>query len=323
MKRILLAIAIAAALLSSCSIENTTSGSKVVFVSVAFDYTDTRYNVLSTTLNDQKGYCSQLELLSSASGCQYEEYRFTSSDEGRIFTHKLDGVKKSSSGIFTKETILSTLRDIETDRNDIVIFHYSGHGLPDGGKLAIVDQEPEEPGSANRGLSFIDKSELLNSIRGLKGKKLLILDSCYSGSFIEYPGALSSGQVFQTRYGRTVLQRNTYTDSLGNAIASLFGHIEDTDGIWVLSAASSAQVAKDSWAGGLENQDKYGAFTFYILRAMGFDTDAMTARVDCSMDLISAHRLYRHAISEMSQSLYEESTPQTTMTPVDLVLFQY
>jgi len=86
------------------------------------------------------------------------------------------------------EKTLNEIKDSATI-DDLTIITYSGHGIEETGELLMahtltegaidLSLPPSDPESI-----IVTPEWLYNLIRPIKGKKLLILDSCYSGLFI-------------------------------------------------------------------------------------------------------------------------------------------
>ena len=125
--------------------------------------------------------------------------------------------------------------------SDITIFQYSGHGSADidpmyGGSLYFNRYDNLYPYMLNGMLSEVP------------GKKLVILDSCYSGAHTIGP--------FDTP--------DTFTEALD---AALSVSIAADDGIWTLSAARYNEVAYDGGEG------TCGVFTGALLKALGAEME--------------------------------------------------
>lgn len=87
----------------------------------------------------------------------------------------IDGLKLSADDIYTvgedryvfKNELLSNLDLIKAEKNDVIIFYFSGHGS--GEDLILSD-------------SNISMKELIEWFKGLDQTKILIFDTCYSGN---------------------------------------------------------------------------------------------------------------------------------------------
>ncbi len=296
-------IFLTALLLFSC--DNPVKGGKTVLVSVALDYREEESiaNALKNTINDQKGITSEIYLLTSLTNDEYEEHIFTHSNG--VMT--INGKKEA----WDKDILLSTIESLDTTSNDLIIFHYSGHGTNNGNLVLSYTAD---------GMVTIDPDELLSAFMKIEGKKCIFLDSCYSGVFVEDNGILTNGESFNAA-GTTLVTEGFFSSLYPALKMALTSFWSGNDGIWVMSAASSGQLSMDSGISGLVNQENYGAFTYYLLSAMGYDMEEDAPGVDSKSDDITFLSLYNDIKSRMSQSEWEAQTPQITLTPLDLVLF--
>lgn len=97
----------------------------------------------------------------------------------------------NDTGYASRANLKSTLEIIQGTAtvDDLTIVTYSGHGIEETGELLMahtltegaidLSLPPSDPESI-----IVTPEWLYNLIRPIKGKKLLILDSCYSGLFI-------------------------------------------------------------------------------------------------------------------------------------------
>ena len=123
---------------------------------------------------------------------------------------------------------------------DITIFQYSGHGAPD------IDFQYGGALSFNSG-DNIYPYELKEMLSCIPGKKLVIIDSCYSGSY--------------------AIEDYETPDTFTEAVDTLFSiSMSLDDSIWALCAARRDEVAYDGGEGCC------GVFTGAIVKAMGAAT---------------------------------------------------
>ena len=292
MKR--LAPLLLALLLTACQAEDSLGS--VSFVSVARDYSGySASNQLSTPPNDQEAFSDEFFYLSFSSGNDYSETLFLEKDG--VWT--VNGSEES----WDTSSVLSRLWEPGLDDDDLLIFHYSGHGLEDGS--LVVDDD-----------SYLSLDELLQAIGTAGGKKLVILDSCFAGADISGSSALSNGESFSG----TKLTGTSVFISATSSFSLLFtGKPDSLDDIWVLAAVTDSQYSYDSWDTGEAGQDSYGAFSYQVLKALGYDfEEGLPGR---SSSRITLYSLYRSLMSEISEDLKSVATPQVTLSPVDLVLF--
>ena len=286
-------------LLTSC--ESSTEQGKVIFVSAALDYMNSNVGYLKNPPSDQKALASELQTLAEASGEIYEEYLFL--EENGVRT--MNGYERK----WNQDDIISTLLNLDTVSGDLIIFHYSGHGDSSGALVPDIDTS-----------SRLKPEDLLDTLKLIDGKKCLFIDSCYSGSFIENSSKLENGEKFDEDGN---LIADGFASSLIAAIENAFkGEAENTE-IWALTAATDKQLSFDSWDNGMANQDKYGAFTYYLLEALGYDPERDEAAIPVRRGNLTFYSLYSEIRKTMPVSLRREATPQATLNPLDLVLFSF
>ena len=291
--RILLAM-ILSMLISSCT--SDIPRSDVFFISVAASYgSEGSLNYLKNPPGDQRALSEQLSYISSRKKIPYKEYLFLE-DNGRM---SISGDERP----WGRKEILRLLENIESEDDDLIIFHYSGHGdsngsmiMPDGTRLNPDDR--------------------LYRLRRADGMKCAFIDSCYSGRFVNGESTLVNGEIFYE--GQLVSE--SFANALLPSLKLFFTISEPTYwNTWVLSAATSKQLSYDSWNDGLDRQSEFGAFTYYLLKALGYRMDTGTPALPDGR--ITFYTIYDTIKSTMSETLWKRATPQVTLTPVDLVLF--
>lgn len=218
---------------------------------------------------------------------------------------------ESESG-WTMEDVMEYMGSIEADKKDLIIFTYSGHGENGSGSL-MTNASP-----TSKEWDAISPEDLLDRLSTLGGKKLVVLDSCFSGTFI--PSSIfSSSDKFAS--GETE-DRWIGIDYPGAILSSYKGREEDyyaRDDIWVLSATGNAEEASDS----LENdegpfQGCYGAYTFYFLKALGYDMERnVPSRKEERISVFSIYSFIRASFPDYETQI---QTPRVSMKGLDLVL---
>ena len=289
-------------LLLSC--DNEIREGKTFVIAAALDYSSENdgAGTLANPPEDLKAFIAQTELLTSLTSDTFIPFAFLS----KYGRWTLNGTPWR----WTRGDILSTIENLDMEENDLLIFYYSGHGLSDG-SLAIPDGSEK--------LEFISPDELLNALSAQRGKKCVLLDSCHSGSFVEESGMMASGEVFD-KEGRLI--KDGFLSALWpSLVMTLQSWPTGNDSIWVMSAATEDQVSLDSGIDGLERQDEHGAFTYYLLRALGYDMENGAPSFRNGRDDITFLGIYNTVKEEMSGEMWREQTPQITLSPLDLVLF--
>ncbi len=209
---------------------------------------------------------------------------------------------------------LTGLQGVVKD-NDLTIFTYSGHGYEITGDLLFATTtEDSHPSSSD----VMNADELLNLMALIPGKKLIILDSCFSGMFVE-PSPSSTNII------------------LNNSIEKFFEtyHSSDAYGrpdLFVLTASTHTDSYEAIFGIGPNSHD-HGVFTYALLDALGWSHSSDTAPLQgnityppvakngqITVDGLFAYIKKNQAInSRYYGSEYQH--PMTTGGPLDLVLF--
>lgn len=303
MKRILLLISILTAVLISCTLSTTPAmrPNDVYFLSVACayigDYNGARE--LEGTLNDQTFLDRQLEYLASQSDSSYHAYllqngtvdgSLQNESDRNLITVKQDGTVITQNDIAPEDFIASFRETVsliasEAEADDVLIFHYSGHGNDDGG-LCLPD------GSGR--YSVLSLSELVSLLGEVKCGRLVMLDSCYSGNIVT----------------------DSDTDSR-QSLADLFSPYEGSvSGFWFSAASSSGEL---SWSADFNGVD-LGIHTARVLNALGFDLTSMSAgRRD--PDYVSFNRIISRLAAVEVPGRTQHCTSSESIR--DLVIFNF
>ncbi|MBO8436084.1 MAG: caspase family protein [Spirochaetes bacterium] len=292
---LLMAIAV---LLTSCEVPR--GESKVIFISAALDYgAPESVNALDNPPEDQRVLSEQIEALAEASGDVYEEYLFLEKNG----TRTLNGVEMN----WNHDDIIRVLYAIDTISSDLIIFHYSGHGDDDGNLVTDIDTEYR-----------LSPALLLETMENIDGKKCIFLDSCFSGKFVEEIGYMHEGEV----YKNGMLSSENLINALGPSLAiSISGGNSRENGIWVLSAASESQSSFDKWESGEVRQEDFGAFSYYLATALGYDMEEDRPSLPPEGSRITFYSLFQEIKEEMDKELWMRATPQKTLSEYDIELF--
>jgi uncharacterized caspase-like protein len=205
----------------------------------------------------------------------------------------------------------------ETKANDLTIFTYSGHGEFTTGNLILATTTIGSPPVASDQMGV---RELLDLMAAIPGKKLIILDSCFSGMFVE----------------KSPSSTNTV---LNNSIVKFFEtyHSSDTYGkpdLFVLTASAHTDSYEPKDA-----PHPHGFFTYALLEALGWnhphssDLSTVTPQdppatkngqitVDGLFKYVKANQAIPSRLKLFSNwSAFQH--PMTTGGPLDLVLFNF
>lgn len=272
-------------LFTGCELFYPEAEGDIYLVTVALSYRGTDIRILEGTLPDQKAIRSQFETLSIQSGRTFREAAIIQ-DNG--VTTEQKNLSLTLDGSDVKQLITETINQISSTitENDTLIFYYSGHGDQDGSLIFTWE---------NR----MSPDELLSTVKPLDCRKLLILDCCYSGHYVE---------------------ESSTPDNFIDAYKSIFSGNKSTDNnLWVMAAALANQEAWDS--------GEHGYFTEAILEFTGYDLEnetASTSKRETISFLSLSNSIKYHLKSKLSTGTgYMEQYPISTLTGRDLVLFSF
>ena len=184
----------------------------------------------------------------------------------------------------TKENIVSfitgELKD-KVEKDDLVVFYYSGHGATSDGAMQVLPEVPEnwQEGDIvfplsnkasykeNAGCMDFTPAELFEALNTLKCKKAVILDSCHSGYAID---------VAQSGFYETGMEQ--YIDSSASLKTNLFKGLTsshaDIDSFSILAAANGPKTSWDVCKVNNYNTTGYaewhGLMSGYMIEALGW-----------------------------------------------------
>ena len=204
------------------------------------------------------------------------------------------------------------LEELEATDKDLTIFTYSGHGIKETGHLVL----------AYTGSKYetLDPRTLLSWMDAIPGKKLVILDSCFSGMAVE--GSPSS--------------TNTV---LNNSISKFFetyhssGKYEKPD-LYVLSASAHTDSYEKDFDPLGDKPHYHGIFTYALLEGLGWNhannspdnagsPPAATGgniTVDSLFKYVKKNQAIPSRMKLLSNWTHYQH-PLTTGGPLDLILF--
>lgn len=278
---------------------------------ISLDYKNTTSVLeLNGTIRDAKEFHAAMQSLGLKMGTGIQTTLMLQEGTARLYTDPLYPTKTH-----ILEQLEAFAAEEEIKSSDIFILYYSGHGIgsafdtenPNRGNL--VTARPNDT-DAYETLAIQDVKDALQEI---KATKLMMVDACYSGHFVtEYPS---------TKEMRIVL-----------------GSGYDPD-LYYLTAASDVQLSFES---NLDGYGNHGYFTYYLLKALGWDhsigneivTSGIITQVrgaiptDGSIPVLKDSRILVTDIHDyLSKSLkarfglFFNQTPQTGKGPMDMVLF--
>lgn len=189
----------------------------------------------------------------------------------------------------THRNIIMAMREVyqRADENDVILFYFSGHGLP--GAFLPVDYD----GYTNR----LEHYQLRDQLLASRAKhKLVIADACHSGSL----GGRTSSQdiAFAGKSGGGAdAALNAYYNALNNAQASTA----------LLLSSKGEEISLED--GGLRS----GIFSHYLIRGMKGEAD------DNGDQLVSIQELFSFVHREVRRYTGNIQTPTLTGTYDDLM----
>lgn len=293
-------------LLTSCDIFLSEPKPTIRMITVASDYTNQIgfSNTLPSCPIDQEAIKSQLEYLSSECGYEFEGVHITYEDGtlSSIVSSSLTGETtfresehlpyETGTEQHMRPLVIEAFEFVakRAQENDITIFYYSGHGAR-GNEYNWVE---------NGTLYFerdskdcLHPHEIYSLLSEIKGKKLLLIDACYSGAFV-YDDVL-------------------YPETTKDAFDSLFvlPNIKNDD-TWMISAARSDEI---SWA---PPKKEYACsyFTAEVLKCLGFDTKNFKTGLPSDRDIY-----FSDILAYSKEHVTSNQHPQGETTIRDLLLF--
>lgn len=238
-------------------------------VSIGIDYQNIsdaqgfRISKLKGTVPDAKELFFTFRNLVRQTNNRWEGYLLVQEDSGYDFDRDEDVVMEadedgSSGKIYyaSRERLFSTLETIagSAQVSDLTIITYSGHGLDNTGELVLAHTKPDgNIGKLKDAEVLVSPNELLEAITTIPGRKLLILDSCYSGRFVP-------------------LSESSSSTIIGGGIPEWYEKywaettIDKTD-LYVISASALSDSYEENF--GTQTPHHHGIFTYTLLEALG------------------------------------------------------
>lgn len=335
MKKTLSLIFIILFLFSSCELAYEQTPYDINLITIALDYSNTDVNSLNGTINDAR----EIEKAFRES-CKRNQINYTSNNFYQIGT-SYDFQTINNNQYPKKANILKALDELINSSSDssINIIYYSGHSDSTGSwLLGTTDSENGDSFDRFDIIKYdqiLSVNEIYKKLKLVKGKKLLIVDSCYSGNFKQ-----------DSPYS---LDENNFTfDSAYKKLLSNESTIEDN--IFILCATEKNNYAHEpTYCSG---QRLHGYFTKALLEGMGWcDGEKGVLTYNCINSLTDNNGIQgtlatglppaakKHCLSIDSLDQYikqnqdillksediliEHQYPQITGKRFDLVLFKY
>jgi hypothetical protein len=304
------------------------SKGNIHLVSVGLNYHGTNVNYLQGTLNDASELQEVLKKVSSNID-RNDTFSLLIQDGGVLISEATNNIRAqydydsiSDVDLPTKSRIIEILSELkDVNENDLTIFTYSGHGDDDG---SLIIAPPRTDGSI-----FIDETniyddcrftvkELLDAMNKIPGKKLLLIDSCYSGQHVEESSSSLSTVYSDYDYYAKYFSDESY----------------ELPDIYVLSASANNTESYEDYFD--EAGHNHGYFTYALLDALGWprshSTDLSSVIIDdippaAKNSVVTVDGLYEYIIEHQlidSYSLFKSfQHPMTNGGAMDMVLFNF
>lgn len=241
-------------ILSSCELfyDEPVAGD-VYAILVGLDFMNNNKDLgnLKGTLNDVDELHIVLDSLAEQTDSDYFGYRFR--QEGLSYTSEVEYLIGTTTvnaypSITNIEDAVKALVDV-TDESDLILFSYSGHGGEDG-SIALAKT------SSSDGEYFYDVQNLLDHFKKVNGRKLIILDTCYSGlSLPVNPGSTNTvlGSSIDDWYAK-YWENSSY----------------ELPDIYVLTASADTESYEVDLDSSYTIDHYHGVFTAGLLEALGW-----------------------------------------------------
>ena len=281
-------------------------------------------NELKFTKNDLEDLTGQIRNLVDGK-MEYEILRFSdcSDNEDEAFVLKretsqhngIETLKYGKEDFCNPYAFFDTLAEAFTtmpEKDDIIIFYYAGHGDEETGNLVYYYD------SLSKDYQTISQRELFDSfLSRWQARRLVILDSCFSGNFIE-EGDLASTLFYSGKDSELTFNLSS---SLSSSFASLSLGNKAKPDVFVISGSGYVQSTYENVAG-----IEHGIFTYALLKYLDYDEEMDEASFTTKFEgrTISVKDLYDGLIKNFPfKEFYRISTPNTTPSKLDLTVFDF
>lgn len=171
----------------------------------------------------------------------------------------------------TSEQILYWIKRtfVRTKDTDVSLFYYSGHGVGTYGWLCGVNSDTS--------YDYVTVADLKAALDKVRGKKIVLLDSCYSGMFIDKTGNgdimfISEKEAAALGADKAMTDQEAM-EAFTNNVINVFAAAEKADNLatskyYVMTGCSKYQTSAELISGGT----RFGLFTNVLLEASGYNS---------------------------------------------------
>ena len=176
---------------------------------------------------------------------------------------------------------------------DVSLFYYSGHG-----KRATDSTQGVLVGSD--GSSTLSATTLREALDRIPGRKIVIIDACYSGSLLTARGETKGGDSFSAE---------DFTASFISAFSRRTRSNLSADSYFVMTASSSDEQSYET----LFNSTYMGIFTYQMLMGCGYhyptDSVLSVAADSNGNDVLTLNEVFQYAANAVQNNQHAQVYP--------------
>lgn len=151
------------------------------------------------------------------------------------------------------------------DSNDVSLLYYSGHGDTDGSLIG-----------ADEAFSKLTPQQLRATLDNIPGRKIVIVDACYSGKLIaeeeEKSGALRARKSGDTVSDTQEAGPEAFVNSFQAAFRNRLRGALNSDLYFVITAAAETETSMENYVSSGGRRTYMGIFTFGFCQGCGWDS---------------------------------------------------
>jgi Caspase domain/NHL repeat len=197
-----------------------------------------------------------------------------------------------------RDAIIDFFTDVNTKSEDILLFYFSGHGIPDAlGDMYLTSSDIDSDAPFRRGFSFGDLTEMIQ--RSTSTRIVIILDCCYSGSAKLSLGSEDAATVLGTA-----------------AIRDKTRFLKESEGKYLLAASQAAQEAYAL------SEGDHSIFTYYLLKGLKGSKRAIDAEGNVTPLSLGTY-IFRQIVNLPPERKPKQKPIVKVEAAGDIVLAQY